>query len=98
MDMVRSMMSYSDMPNSFWGHALETTLYILNLVPSKLIPITPIKLWNGHKPFLQHIQTWGSPAHVLKGKINKLESRIDVYFFVGYPRGTKGGLFYCPKD
>ena len=37
MDMVRSMMSYSDMPNSFWGDALETTAYILNLLPSKLV-------------------------------------------------------------
>ena len=33
-DMVRSMMSYSDLPNSFWGYALETSTYILNLVPS----------------------------------------------------------------
>ena len=35
---------------------------------------------------------------MLKGKADKLESRIDVYFFVGYLRGTKYGLFYCPKD
>ena len=35
MDMVRSMMSYSDMPNSFWGHALEIATYILKLVPFK---------------------------------------------------------------
>ena len=41
---------------------------------------------------------WDSPTHVLKGKIDKLESRTDVYFFVGYPRGTKGDLFYRPKD
>ena len=27
-----------------------------------------------------------------------LESRTNVYFFVGYPRGMKGDLFYCPKD
>ena len=40
MDMVRSMMSYSDLPNSFWGHALETAAYILNLVPSKSVPTT----------------------------------------------------------
>ena len=47
MDMVRSMMSYSDLPNSFWGYALETTAYILNLVPSKSVPITPTELWTG---------------------------------------------------
>ena len=41
MDMVRSMMSYSDLPNSFWGYALETTAYILKLEPSKSEPMTP---------------------------------------------------------
>ena len=77
MDMVRSMMSYSDMPNSFWGHALETTTYILNLVPSKSVPITPTELWNGRKPSLRHVRIWGSPAHVLKKKADKLESRTS---------------------
>ena len=41
MDMVRSMMSYSDLPNSFWGHALEMAAYVLNLVPSKSVTTTP---------------------------------------------------------
>ena len=98
MNIVRSMMSYSDLPNSFWGHALGTTTYILNLVPSKSVLITPTELWNGRKPSLQHVRIWGSVAHVLKRKTNNLESRTDVYFFVGYPRVTKRGLFYCPKD
>ena len=34
-------MSYSDLPNSFWGYALEIVAYILNLVPSKSVPTTP---------------------------------------------------------
>ena len=37
MDMVRSTMSYSDLPNSLWGYASETGAYILNLVPSKSV-------------------------------------------------------------
>ncbi|KAL8132324.1 hypothetical protein AgCh_007987 [Apium graveolens] len=60
---VRSMMSYSDLPKSFWGHALETSAYLLNLVPSK-----------------------------------SLESHTEVRLFVGYPMGTKGYLFYSPKN
>ena len=66
--MVRSMMSYSDLPDSFWGYTLETSVYILNLVPSKSVPSTPIELelWTGHKSSLKHVQVWGSPAHVLK--------------------------------
>ena len=47
MEMVRSMMSYSELPNSFWGYALETVVYILNMVPSKSVPSTPIELWDG---------------------------------------------------
>ena len=98
MEMVRSMMSYSDLPDSFWGYALETTTYSLNLVPSKLVPTTPIELWTGRKPSLSHIRIWGSPAHVLSGNTSKLESRIEVCLFVGYPKGMKGGLFYSPKN
>ncbi|RVX02180.1 Retrovirus-related Pol polyprotein from transposon TNT 1-94 [Vitis vinifera] len=52
MEMVRSMMSYSDLPISFWGHAIETTTYILNLVPSKSVPKTPTELWTGHKKII----------------------------------------------
>ena len=35
LDMVRSMMSYSTLPISFWGYSLQTAVYILNVVPSK---------------------------------------------------------------
>ena len=34
LDMIRSMMSFSTLPLSFWGYALETTTYILNMAPS----------------------------------------------------------------
>ena len=50
LDMVKSMMSYSTLPISFWGYALNTAMYLLNLVPSKSVPKTPVELWNGCKP------------------------------------------------
>ncbi|KAK8670085.1 hypothetical protein V6N13_104846 [Hibiscus sabdariffa] len=37
LDMVRSMMSHTDLPTSFWGYALETAAFTLNRVPSKSI-------------------------------------------------------------
>ena len=98
LDMMRSMMSYSSLPTSFWGYALQTAVYILNIVPSKSIPNTPLELWNGRKPSLRHIRIWGCPAHVLKGKTGKLEPRSEVCMFVGYPKGTRGGLFYSAQD
>nr|GFB11385.1 hypothetical protein [Tanacetum cinerariifolium] len=35
LDMVRSMMSQTTLPKSFWDYALETTTCILNMVPTK---------------------------------------------------------------
>ena len=59
LDMVRSMLSYSTLPISFWGYALETTIYILNRVPSKSVPKTSYEIWKGVKPILNHILIWG---------------------------------------
>ena len=73
-------------------------MHIFNVVPSKSIPKTPLELWNGRKPSLRHFRIWGCPAHLLKGKTGKLEPRTEVCLFVGYPKGTRGGLFYSPKD
>ncbi|KAK8593638.1 hypothetical protein V6N12_045714 [Hibiscus sabdariffa] len=44
LDMVRSMMSHSDLPISFWGHALETAAFTLNRVPSKSVQKTPYEI------------------------------------------------------
>ena len=92
------MMSYSQLPLTFWGHALQTACYILNNVPTKSASKTPYELWRGKKPSLNHFRIWGCPAHVLEKDPRKLESRTEVCIFVGYPKGTKGGLFYSPKD
>ena len=73
-------------------------MYLLNLVPSKAVPKTLVELWNRRKPSIRHLRIWGCPAHVLKGKSDKLQFKTEVVFFVGYPKGTVGGLFYSHKD
>ena len=35
---------------------------------------------------------------MLKEKSNKLQSKTEVVFFVGYPKGTVESLFYSHKD
>ena len=88
LDMVRSMLSYSSLPESFWGYALETAAYILNLVLSKSVSKTPIELWKERKPILNHIRIWGAPAHILVQQ-QKLESRTEMCMFIGYPKEKK---------
>ena len=41
LDMVRSMMSLTDLSLSFWGYALETAAFTLNRAPSKSVDMTP---------------------------------------------------------
>ena len=43
-DMVRSMISHSSLPESLWGEALKTAVYILNRVTSKAVAKTPYEL------------------------------------------------------
>ena len=35
---------------------------------------------------------------MLKRDPSKLETRSDVCMLVGYPKGTKGYMFYVPQD
>ena len=45
LDIVRSMMSQSDLAILFWGYALETAAFILNRVPSKSVEKTSYEIW-----------------------------------------------------
>ncbi|KAA0059677.1 gag/pol protein [Cucumis melo var. makuwa] len=58
LDMVRSMMSFAQLPDSFWGYALEIAIYILNNVPSKSVSETPYEIWKGRKGHLTDIKKW----------------------------------------
>ena len=56
LDMVRSMMSPTDLPFTFWGYALETVAFTLNRVPSKAVEKTPYEMWTGKRPSLSFLK------------------------------------------
>ena len=56
MDMIRSMRSNTKLPQYLWSESLKMTVYILNRVPTKVVPKTPFELFKGWKPSLQHIR------------------------------------------
>ena len=47
MDMLRSMRSYTKLPQYLWFEALKTTLYISNRVPTKVVPKTLFEIFKG---------------------------------------------------
>jgi hypothetical protein len=97
MDMVRSMLSYSDLSVKLWIEALKTVVHILNRVPSKSVPKTPYELWVGRKPSLRHLRVWGchAEAKVFNPNIGKLDPKTVSCHFIGYPDKSKGYRFYC---
>ena len=98
LDMVRSMMSRTDLPLSFWGFCLETAAFTLNKVPSKLVEKTPHEMWTGKKPALSFLKIWGCDAFVKRLTSDKLNAKLDKVVFVGYPRETLGYYFYNREE
>ena len=94
LDMVWSMMCFSNLLVSFWGHALEMAAYILNKVPSKSMSSTPYEIWSEKKTYLKYFKVWRCPAYVKRNFGYKLEARADKCLFVGYPREGRGYQFY----
>ncbi|GKE63960.1 zinc finger, CCHC-type containing protein [Tanacetum coccineum] len=54
LDMVRSMMSQTTLPKSFWDYALESASRILNMVPTKKVEKTPYEIWHGQAPKMSY--------------------------------------------
>ena len=97
MEMKRSMMSRSNLPEYLWGEAIRTTTYILNRVPSKFMPKTPFELWIDRKPSLNHFKVWGCPTEmkIYDSFLKKMDSRTTRCYFIRYPSHSKGSKFYC---
>ena len=58
LDMIQSMMSFTDLPIFFWGYALLSTIHLSNRVqvPSKSILTISYELWHGKKPALGYLK------------------------------------------
>ena len=92
------MMSNSELPKSFWGYALETAVYLLKRVLSKLVEATPYEIWYGKKPILSYLRMWGCPTYVKRIELDKLGAKSEKCLFVGYPKETRGYYFYNPSE
>ena len=93
-DMVRSMMSQTDLPLYFWGYALGIAAFILNRTPSKATEKIPYEIWTRKLPSLSFLKIWGCEAYVKSLTSDKLSPKSEKCIFLGYPRETKGYFFY----
>ena len=61
MDMMRSMIDNFSLSLNLWREVLKIAMYILNWVPTKVVPKTPSELRMGRKLNLAHLYVWGCP-------------------------------------
>lgn len=92
MEMCRSMLFDSGLPNKYWGEGVMAANYLQNILPTKSRLNIPFEVWNGYKANVEHIRVFGCNAymHIPDEKRRKLDEKAKKLTFVGYEDGTKG--------
>lgn len=95
-EMMRCLLCEAGLGKQYWGEAVATANYLLNLLPTAVIKgATPFELWWGKKPNYSHLRVFGSEAyvHVPDEKRRKLDPKAKKMIFIGYAEGRKAYRF-----
>ena len=98
-EMIRCMISDSNLPKTFWAEALNTANYVMNRCPTvALNGITPYEALYNRKPNVKYFRAFGSSAyvHIPKDERSKLDPKTKKCILVGYGTATKGYRVYDP--
>ncbi|GAU33542.1 hypothetical protein TSUD_143350 [Trifolium subterraneum] len=97
MEMARCLLFEKGIPKTFWAEAVNTSVYLLNLLPTKVLKgKTPFEAWYERKPSVEHLRIFGCVCylHVPNVKRDKLETKSVVGIFLGYSSNSKGYRIY----
>lgn len=100
-EMARSMLKEKNLPNQFWAEAVATSVYLLNLSPTKdVMNQTPFEAWSGIKPTVSHLRIFGSIAYALipSHSRQKLDEKSIKCIFIGYSTHAKAYQLYNPQN
>lgn len=60
MEMTRCWLHEKELPKKFWAEAANTTVCMLNRLPTKALhKKTPFEAWFGYKPLLTNLKIFG---------------------------------------
>lgn len=89
----RAMISGAKLDKKFWGEAVLTATYLINISPTKALKSdnTPFELWHGKKPQLKYLKVFGSTVYFInKTRKTKFDEKSLKGILVGYePNGYK---------
>lgn len=93
MDLVRSMLTSTKLPPSFWAEATSAAAYVKNrMIHANLENRVPEGIWNEKPPSVKHLKAYGclAYAHLPQQGRRKLDPRARACVLVGYSSQTKG--------
>jgi hypothetical protein len=99
-DLVNAMLESVGMPYEWWGEAILIANFVLNSVVTQNREVTPYKGWNGRKPNVNFLRTWGCLAKVNlpKPKKRKFGPKIVDCAFFGYAHSSMAYRFFVIKS
>ena len=98
-EMTRSMLTRSIVPQKLWAEAMSTAVYLRNQSPTKAVEgMTPHEAFHGNKPNVKHLRVFGCVAfaHIAKDERKKLDIIARRCVLVGYGTEVKGYRLYDP--
>ena len=72
------------LPKKYWPEAIRTANYLRMRSPVTGSSITPLEMWEGHKPDLSHIRTFGSQVYMPNRTQKKFQERATVGILLGF--------------
>lgn len=100
-EMARCLLIQSELPQSFWGEAINTANYTRNRCPSRSIDgKTAFEKWTGKIPNVKYFREFGSEVFTLNRDPtkNKFESRSTKGIFIGYSEQSKAYRIWIPEE
>ncbi|KAA0050265.1 integrase [Cucumis melo var. makuwa] len=98
---ARSMLQMKDLSNDFWAEAVLTSIYLLNISPTKAVMNkTPFEAWYGKKPKVSHLRVFGCISYALVPSQvrQKLDKKSEKCIFVGYCTQSKAYRLHNPLN
>ena len=94
-------MQDAKLPIEFWFETISMAAYLKNCTPTKKYgTVTPIEIWNGKRPSVEHLKVFGSLVYFYtpKTKRNKLEARARNGIFLGYSKSRNAYRVFDPES
>lgn len=101
-ELARSMLLVSKLSKSFWAHACDTAVFLVNRTgKSSVQGTTPFELWSGRKfDSFDYLRIFGSECYVNMPK--KFRSKFDAKaifgYFIGYVNDKDGYKVWVPTN